>query len=202
MMKYCLWILAACVAWVYPLVAQDIHTAKEVTYLTDPEKELIRLVNEVRTQPAAFAKKYLESRQNEGSYARECYQELLTWAPLKPLQPSLALSLAAKDHAIDMGTSGQIGHASTKGESSADRVKRHGNFTGTYNGPWENCSYGFEDPLAIILQLLIDDGVPSRGHRKNIMQPAVNFIGVSIQPHKGYRFNCVMDLADAVEDKK
>lgn len=181
--------------------AQELSTATTADYLTAEEKEVIRLVNEVRTQPAAFAKKYLENRQREGAYAKECYEELLAWAPQKALLPSKALSLAAKDHAQDMGVSGRTGHVSTKGESATLRVQRYGTFTGRYNGPWENCSYGFDDPLAIVLQLLIDDGVPSRGHRKNIMQPAINYIGVSIQPHKSYRFNCVMDLADAVEDK-
>ena len=188
--------LLACTA-----TAQDANTAKTADYLTEAEKEVIRLVNEVRTQPAAFAKKHLENRQGEGAYAKECYEELLAWAPQKALLPSKALSLAAKDHANDMGAAGKTGHVSTTGENAAQRVQRYGTFTGRYNGPWENCSYGFDDPLAIVLQLLIDDGVPSRGHRKNIMQPAINYIGVSIQPHKSYRFNCVMDLADAVEDK-
>ncbi|MCU0420805.1 MAG: CAP domain-containing protein [Cyclobacteriaceae bacterium] len=181
--------------------AQELNTAHQANYLTEAEKEVIRLVNEVRAQPAAFAKKYLESRQGEGAYAKECYDELLRWAPQSVLQPSHALSLAAKDHARDMGTSGKTGHVSTQGENATQRVQRYGTFTGRYNGPWENCSYGFDDPLAIVLQLLIDDGVPSRGHRKNIMQADIRYIGVSIQPHTNYRFNCVMDMADAVADK-
>lgn len=175
--------------------------ARDVDYLTDAEKDVILLLNKARSNPPLFAKQYLTAKKGQGGYALECYNEMLETAPLSPLLPSRALSLAARDHAIDTGKNGTAGHVSTNGDSSTDRVKRYGTFTGTFLGPWENCSYGHEDPIGIMLQLLIDDGVPSRGHRKNILQKNTGYVGVSIQPHKTYGTTCVQDFADSIEDK-
>ena len=204
-MKAALKLSALCIV-ISTAMAQDwnireIDTARGVDYLTESEKDVILLVNKVRTMPALFARAYLESHRSESTAAEECYNELLKWTAQKPLKPSKALSLAARDHGDDMGKTGEIGHVSSNGKSSTQRVLRYGVFKGAYTGPWENCSYGFEDPLEIILQLLIDDDVPSRGHRKNIMEVEVNFIGTSIRPHKTYEYNCVMDFADAIADK-
>jgi uncharacterized protein YkwD len=55
--------------------------------------------------------------------------------------------------------------------------------------------------MEIVLQLLIDHGVPSRGHRKNILNGSSNYVGVSIQPHNGYRFNCVQDFAGGMVER-
>jgi len=161
---------------------------------------VVLFLNKARTNPKLFAQLYLTTRKGEGGYALECYNEMLAWKPLHPLAPSKALSLAARDHATDLGATGATGHVSSSGADAASRVRRHGTFTGPYTGPWENCSYGPSDPLEIVLQLLIDDGVPSRGHRRNIMEKNVNFVGVSIRPHKTYRYNCVMDFADSIKD--
>jgi uncharacterized protein YkwD len=46
------------------------------------------------------------------------------------------------------------------------------------------------------MQLLIDDGIESLGHRKNILEPKYQWIGIAIEPHKTYRTNCVMDFAE------
>jgi hypothetical protein len=43
------------------------------------------------------------------------------------------------------------------------------------------------------MDLLIDEGVPSLGHRIILFKPHTQ-IGVSIQPHKKYRWNAVLDL--------
>ena len=177
-----------------------LDTARSETYLTDKEKDVILLLNKVRSNPSLFAKQYLENRKNSGAYAMECYKELLAAIPLPVLQPSKALHLAAKDHATDMGKKGLVGHNGSDKSSPYDRVVRYGKFTGKYTGPWENCSYGFENPLEIVLQLLIDDGVVSRGHRKNIMETNTRFVGVSIMPHKTYTYNCVQDFADSIID--
>ena len=62
----------------------------------------------------------------------------------------------------------------------------------SYNG--ECCDYGNDDPLEIILSLLIDEGIPSLGHRK-VFLSAYTKIGVSIQPHKRYGTGVVFDFA-------
>ncbi len=58
----------------------------------------------------------------------------------------------------------------------------------------ENCDYGFEDPLTIVMRLLIDEGNPNYGHRTTILDPNFKHIGVSIQPHTKWNFNCVQEF--------
>lgn len=175
-----------------------LDTAVNANFFTRDEKEVILLMNKARTNPSLFAKQYLESRKNEGTYARECYVELLSMKPVVPLLPSRALYLSAKDHAIDMGRTGNTGHNGTDGSSMSARINRYGSWGG---GISENCSYGYSDPLGIVLQLLIDDGVPSRGHRKNILNGNSRFVGLSIQSHTRYRYNCVQDFAVDIKEK-
>ena len=61
-------------------------------------------------------------------------------------------------------------------------MSRHGEWLMTCG---ENCAYGGKDGKAHIDQLIIDDGVSSRGHRKNIYNPNFSMVGIAIGPHKG-----------------
>jgi hypothetical protein len=44
----------------------------------------------------------------------------------------------------------------------------------------------------MVMALLIDDGIPSRGHRKNILNPSYGLIGVAAGQHPEYRIVCVI----------
>jgi len=54
-------------------------------------------------------------------------------------------------------------------------------------GLGENISYGYSKPRDIMIQLAVDDGVPSRGHRTNIFKEDYQYVGTCYGPHKGYR---------------
>jgi uncharacterized protein YkwD len=41
---------------------------------------------------------------------------------------------------------------------------------------------------------MIDEGVSDLGHRKNILDKEYTAAGVSIQPHKRYKVNAVMNF--------
>ena len=58
----------------------------------------------------------------------------------------------------------------------------------------ENCSYGYDQAIDIVLTLMIDEGIKDVGHRKNILSEDFNSVGVAIRPHKNYRINCVIDF--------
>ena len=47
----------------------------------------------------------------------------------------------------------------------------------------------------VVIQLLVDDGVPDRGHRDNILDGRWGAEGAACGPHRDYRQICVMDYA-------
>ncbi|MBJ04762.1 MAG: hypothetical protein CMP65_02520, partial [Flavobacteriales bacterium] len=59
----------------------------------------------------------------------------------------------------------------------------------------ECCAYGFDKAVDIVVQLLIDYNVKDLGHRRIILDPSQKFLGASIQSHKDYRFNAVLDFS-------
>jgi len=129
--------------------------------------------------PKLFADTYLgHLRNSSNQYESSLYSELQKIDPLPVLKPNRKLYESAKCHAIESGESGYLGHT---------RKKCTKYFMG------ECCQYGISNPLNIIISLLIDEGIPTLGHRKICLSPYTE-LGVSIQPHKSYCINTVMDF--------
>lgn len=110
---------------------------------------------------------------------------------LEPLLPSPVLAAAAAEHVADQGRTGATGHIGANGSRPGDRVLRHGG--GFYIG--EVIGYGTLDAADAIRQLIIDDGVPSRGHRTLLFDPSMRYAGAACGPHPVYHIMCVIDLA-------
>jgi uncharacterized protein YkwD len=208
---------------VWPIVdwpIDELDTARDVSYLTDREKDVVLHLNMARTNPTRYAAEFIEPRRqfyrgtlyrepgkpsnfagyrtNEGIRAvDECVEVMNATAPLAPLQPGESLSRAAADHARDQSSSGAIGHTGSDGSSLRDRVKRYDD---SLRGIGENIAYGDHDAREIVVQLLVDDGVPSRGHRENILRPEFRRVGLAIDSHPRYGEVCVMDFSYAPPD--
>ena len=60
-------------------------------------------------------------------------------------------------------------------------MRQYGQIISCYG---ESLSFGCIDAKEIILQLIIDDGSKSRGHRKNIFSPDFNFMGCYTGMHR------------------
>lgn len=173
------------------------NTGAAVSYLNDEEKKVLLLVNLARHDGPAFIKNVLEpyilsEEPDNNNYLKSLFTDLQKLSKLNALTPNEKLCKSAGYHARDMGKSGQTGHDSSDGTDCFVRIGRY--YKGGYMA--ENCSYGYADALHIVMQLLIDDGVPSKGHRYNILGSAYKQIGISIEPHKTYEYNCVMDFSD------
>jgi uncharacterized protein YkwD len=98
------------------------------------------------------------------------------------LYPDNACFISAKSHAYQSGITGYVGH---ERKTPGSKSKEH------FNG--ECCEYGHSDPLDIVLSLLIDVGIPSLGHRVVCLGDYAK-LGVSLQPHKRYSINTVLDF--------
>ncbi len=138
-------------------------------------------------------------RTKEGEPAvEEAIAFLEHQTPLGPLGISHGLGLAALDHAGDQGSSGQIGHTGSQGQTLGKRVERYGRFGGILG---EDIHYGASEAREIVVDLIIDDGVPSRGHRQNIFNAKFRVAGAALGTHATYRHMCVIDFADTFTEK-
>jgi uncharacterized protein YkwD len=138
---------------------------------TEEELDLLRLINLCRTEPKRFLEEYarpyiLENGLDKLTESRSLIRALDKQKELKPLSFAGDLHDIASMHAIDMGKKGLYGH---KGFTS--RYRPVGKI---YSQVAENCSYGFDASLDILMQLLIDQGVLLiLGHRKNLLSPTL-----------------------------
>lgn len=159
------------------------NTALKANYMTAAEKEVIYILNLARMNPVLFAntviKKYPTYRSD---YYISLLNMMLKLKPVKLLYPDSLCFTGAQCHAINSGAKGYVGHTRSTAEC---RKKWY------YNG--ECCDYGHNNPLDIIMSLLIDEDVPSLGHR-DICLGDYKKIGVSIQFHKAYQHTAVLDF--------
>ncbi|HEY6161590.1 MAG TPA: CAP domain-containing protein [Bacteroidia bacterium] len=166
------------------------NTGKDVDFLSDEEKKVIFFTNLARINPGLFSETVLDHFMDSTGYKNSVYvvslkKALASAKPGQPLVVQKDLYEIAKSHAENMGKTGKKGHE--------DFEKRYKPVLKQYNKlVGENCSYGFDKGLRIVLQLLIDEGVGDSGHRKNILDPNFKNLGASIKPHRQYTWNCVM----------
>lgn len=136
------------------------------------------------------------ARSARGDKDPEAYAQaiafLMRQPPLPPLRPDEKLAAAAREHVAAQGPAGKVGHEGQAGERFDDRLRRHGVQAGTLA---ENIAYGPSTPSDIVRELIIDSGVPDRGHRRNIFYETFDAAGVSCGPHRDYATMCVIDFA-------
>ncbi len=192
-----------------------LDTARDVDYMDEIEKDIVLEMNMARSNPAKYAELYIEPRikkfngktyggkvvTNEGAeVVAECVKFMNSHKSLSVLMPSKGLTQAAKDHADSQSLTDQIGHTGTDGSDPFARMKRYGSLNGASG---ENVSYGSKSAREIVVTLLIDDGVKSRGHRKNIMSKVYTHTGVGFAgSHKAYGCECVLDFASGYKEKE
>ncbi len=182
------------------------------------EAELLDALNRARTDPQGTAAdldaltKYYNGKllqlpdqpvpleTVEGVPAvREAVAAARSERPIGSLTLSPDLARAARDHALDQRRTGEIGHAGSDGSSVDTRVRRYGTWLRSIS---ENIDYS---PAVhgdeVVQNLLIDDGVPDRGHRRNIYDPTATVVGIACEPHPRYGSVCVIVQAGGFTPK-
>lgn len=188
------------------------------------QKDIQILINEIREDPTSFIptlEAHLKCFKGKhykipGTHVNVVTQEgpdavidsikfLKKSAPVSILKASHGLHLAAKDHALDIGSTGRTSHEGGDGSRMSERIDRYGNWDHSIA---ENITFDDTQASDIVLGMIVDDGNQNRGHRKNILNPDFKYFGVAIAAHKKHKFVTVIDFAvhyeenaDLIEDK-
>lgn len=185
--------------------------------LTPFEQQFLDEVNLARTNPRLYAdilREHLASFTSEKTFkengilygtqeGKKAVEEAIAFLETQKELPALSLSqgmtLAGRDHVNDLGPKNLTGHYGSNKEDPVSRIKKYGVFSGEFA---ENISYSSQSPRGHVIALIVDDGVMSRGHRKNIFNPALKTAGIGCGAHEKYTRMCVMDFAGKFTDKK
>ncbi|HEX2769394.1 MAG TPA: CAP domain-containing protein [Geobacteraceae bacterium] len=133
----------------------------------------------------------------EGVRAVDEAIRFLTRQPaLPPLAWSTGLAAAAAELVKEEGMSGAVGHVGRLCGDPRQRIERHVDWQGKIG---ENICYGPEEARLVVMDLLIDDAVADRGHRKNIFTRAFGVAGVACGPHPSFVNTCVIDFAGRLQ---
>ena len=168
-------------------------------------------INLARTEPQKYVEFLIELRKqfhdntylipgtnvavetNEGVAALdEAIDFFADRKPLPPLAWSAGLAASAAELVREQSRSGVTGHDGKQSAGLSARTKRHG-IRQTSIG--ENIAYGPNSPRAMVIDLIIDDGVPNRGHRKNLFNPTFTKVGISCGFHPRYKTMCAIDFS-------
>lgn len=156
--------------------------------------EILAQHNLARTKPQNYAdrilKPYMENLpEDERATAQELYDELMVMRPLKPLALDDLLTRSAQWLANDQKKSGKTGHSGSDNSTLQQRLIREG---ANFNYMGENCAYGPTQAQGIVLLLLIDHGVDSRGHRRNILNANYTHLGVGFARGDNAPYGCAV----------
>jgi uncharacterized protein YkwD len=172
------------------------NTADSVSYLNETEKEVIYILNLARVNPKLFnetvVKKYKMRMGDEYQKTNRFYHSLITYLdtlhPLKLLYADSNLFVSAQCHAVTAGKAGYFGHERQDPDCKVE-----------FDG--ECCQYGENEALDILMNLLIDENIPSLGHRFICMSFCYSKIGLAKRYHSKYGSITVLDFAEAPERK-
>ncbi len=195
---------------------KNILGSEGADFLSPREQQIVEELNRARKDPASYARflreslEYYEGKDlkrpgevtiqtREGKSAvEEAIRFLEKTHPVGALNVSKGMSRAAKDLVEAQGKAGALGHISPDRSNPGERVNRYGRWEKTIG---ENIAYGPMGAKDVVASLIVDDGVPDRGHRKNIFNPAFHVVGVACGPHSVYRNMCVITFAGGYTEK-
>lgn len=181
-----------------------LNTAANVTYMRDDEKQMLMEINFVRAHPKTYAflvARYLHE-QSESPFGldaddhqagQELIAELNTMEAMPVLQPSTCAYEAARSHGLDSQRRGFFSHTGSDKSDPWDRILKK---CPQYSSANENGVGGFSgSPRNHVISLLIDSGVPSRGHRHNILNREWKYGACFRYDDKTYRNFWVQNFA-------
>jgi uncharacterized protein YkwD len=178
-----------------PLAQAQTKQAEALDYLSPQESEIINEINLARTHPQEYIA-YLEQLRkdfvgneikrpgetalmtSEGvSAVDEAIKFLRASKALPPLGVARGMCMAARDHIQDLERTNTAGHKGSDGSITEDRLSRYGSWNRAVG---ENIAYSTTAAREIVAGWIIDDGTPSRGHRKALFNADFSTTGIAM----------------------
>ncbi len=161
---------------------KEINKERIFTSLSQQDQLTFYWTNYFRQNPKRFynlvIKEFISQFPEANSSELKSLEKDILKAPekLPILYPEKGLLKMAALHSSDLVKRGAvISHTSKSGKNFVQRI----NETGVYRCGAENIYIGSPDPLEALIALLIDMGVPDKGHRMNLLDPKFGKMGVS-----------------------
>ena len=212
-------LITFCITMLYAkwLIAQPydpLNTALHANYMKEKEKEMIREINLLRSDPNGYIRyideyeaesrnrpekslsgsmKYtlnftyelidgveklkridtiwMDKPENESQAIESLRWDLINTKPLSILQPDEGIYKAVSFYAKDQDEHAwELKHIDSDGNWPWDRIRKYSPEMADGN---ENIAARYPEPTVrqVIIQLLIDYGVPGNGHRYNLLDP-------------------------------
>jgi hypothetical protein len=187
------------------------NTAANASYLSNEEKNIVMYMNLIRLDGEKFYYTFLEDYINNYNakvrkyrnynelritrtnlYYTSLLKHLRGVKNLQMFYPDDKLTSLSRNHAQDLNRNNLDTHESSNGDKFSKRLSKY--FPNKAMS--ENIDFGYSNSLDIVCHLLLDCGVPSLGHRFNLLDQKykLNTVGVSIQPHPSYTWCAVIDF--------
>ncbi len=204
--------------FVMPILTQFVPAQtteiKRIESRPEFETRLIDEINGSRQNPSEYSRHvreyiellrgkvlYLPKRvpflTSEGESAiKDAVKTLDSTVKLLPLIKSEILENAARSQLQDLLDNPGLSHKGKDGANLATRLARLGNTSGAVG---ENITYSDTTPRQAALTMLIDDGVPSRQHRLNILSPKFLIVGAACGVTSSGMEICVVIFGNSIE---
>lgn len=171
------------------------------------EDAVLAEINQVRAHPQAYARALERQQMRDARYGDDGYgvgqddpdavdeaiDFLLRQPPLPPLARDPRLAAAARALVSRQGPRGDTGHGGPG--ALGRRLQAQGMWAGLSA---EGISYGQRSPQDVVRQLVVDSGVPGRGHRRDLFGHAYQAAGVACGSHAQWGAMCAIDYAGAI----
>lgn len=171
--------------------------------------------NRIRAEPQAYIpylQEYLEKFKGtilykagqtpiqtaEGIAAvEECILFLKKQVPVDTLTFDIRIFKAADDHLKECGPRGLVTHDSIDGKNASERIEKYCEWSGALA---ENIDFGSKKAQDCLINMIVDDGIPGRGHRKNIFNPELKYIGIASGAHRDCETMVVINYVSGIRD--
>lgn len=172
-------------------------------------EEVYAFLNEVRKDPSSILPelKKMKKFYKDKEYRNPAFNYYIMTEEgisavddaIKHIETSFTQKLLERHEGLEQAAKELIDHLGPEGLTTAKdadlaiekRVKSKISEPGAIA---ENLSFGWPSAKEIILQMIIDDGVPSRGHRTNLLSGNYERVGIAVGKHKTFQCICAIEF--------